>query len=275
MYKIFLMLLLVIQAHGQFQEFKSHRDYISNPTVSTSEPTTLAEIGTVRADWNGDLNITVNGSGNVTNWGDNSGNGYNLKSINPYFPLHDSLSQAGHHAVTFDAASNERLYSLSGIGLTGNPNIVVIAVVKGTNSGRIFHIGDSSGSAGTVLITSFEDESTPPDPSARWNNGNKRWQNVSAVTNYSVLIWKFGTNYGATELWQNGAKQTSTAEANPTNTVNLTSEEIKVGYGRNPSAALTAYFSGSILRLVVMDGVYTDTEIQQMSTVMNNEYVIY
>lgn len=173
-----------------------------------------------------DTSVTI-GTG-VSSWADGSDNSYDLSQST----TGQQPSYVTDTYVEFDGV-DDKLDIASKLGLTGNPEILVIAVVEflsnvsGTD--MLWQVGGNS--AGVLAVAGGTD-----GYSWRFNNGNAVFDSVTLNEKQLVAFYRStGDTYGDSSFRLNGSEQTTTSTSNPTNTpdISVVNSYCSIGSGLN------------------------------------------
>lgn len=177
---------------------------------------------------------------NIANWQDKSGNGFD-------FTQSTAASQPTliNGVIEFLGNTDDYMVSATKLGLSGNPALTVVAVIKtddGSGYSRFFQIGINAGS--TISFVCRTDEI-----GCRYNNGKKLFQGMSNNSFHTVsFIRDENATYEDLAVRVDGITKSAKSVSNGTNTLTLTEDQTVVGH-----YAAGDRFDGALVALMVFN----------------------
>jgi len=233
--------------------------YAYNPSYDMSANWVISEhYGCDGTPPTGSITISQTGNILVTEWADQSGNGFVLTKDIQNEPTYLSSFVNGKPAIEFIVGDNTGLSNTS-FGLTGF-TFFSVTKQKPTNTGRIF-----SSYFGNVLIGTWGNYSN-----RFYGGGGNGWLAEGTQTSTDFLITTAfsdaNTSFG---FYQNGILQ-SNGNSNSTVILNGISIGGGIWNGGNEEAS-----DSYVCEIVIYNRTLTLTERQQVETYLNQKYQIY
>jgi hypothetical protein len=211
--------------------------------------------------------------GAVSQWDDKSGNGNHVtQATSSQQPTTNSVTIGGVNAINFDG--NDFLRRADSLGLTGNPAITVLTVVRPDTSGeqRMLMIGNQS--PGNGIAYSWTDNSL------RFNDGNVVWDTASNnASNEYCILWTrpAGTTYYASGVncYEGGGTPLSkTGGVNEIDTLNMINTETSIGLGVAQGGAFQSYITGPIGEIMIYNSVPATADLNQLGAYENSKWAV-
>lgn len=192
--------------------------------------------------------ITLDGSNNVEQWNDKSGNDRHAVQS-------DSGDRPGFSNNTVQFDGTNRLVGPA-LGISGSAAVSIFIVVKRNSMSQIansavFGFGSSAGTGGKLKRYSIDEIGL----GTRFNNGNKICTDPTNSTDKFIFFGSnaAGANYGNHLIYCNGVEQNLVSEVSPTNVPNITNDEYSVGEGRYTDGSFNGKwaFDGDVCECIV------------------------
>jgi len=204
--------------------------------------------------------------GSITNWLDQSTNGYHFAQTNLARTPTLATNELGNLTVRFGGSNF--LDRLDALGLSGNPGLTVFAVASARDFGhlRILHLGDNLGAGGKTIAFSS-------DSSFRYNDGSRIFADNLLIGGVFVASWlqPAATNYGAGRFYQDGSEAIATGGSNPNNLLNLENELAMIGAGESNNLAAD-YFKGDVSELIVYNRALSTQEMETVGFYLSERW---
>jgi hypothetical protein len=216
---------------------------------------------------------------NVAIWVDKSGYGYDFTQGNDALrPTFKTNVLDSKPVVRFTEANDDALRRSDAIGIFGNLDLTVFAVVMSTstdiNLTRVWQVGANSAN-GNKAIGGFVDSSF------RYNGGNKLFAGAAfGGSVHGIAAWRTADpgetpDYTTGDFWKNGAVATSTG-GSTSGQVNVpaSNNEFWLGRYRETNNSTPNGLDGDIAELILFDEHLSDNDVNDINAYLGDKWGI-